>query len=273
MSMFSFQAIHNDSVGKKLLCNVVYRLCQCSLFKQFTTTVWSFVFIVLLFIDYVNVLFSSNSQPLVIPFEEKVSCLSIMSMFSFQAIHNSERVAESHDAVVYRLCQCSLFKQFTTRLWFKYVDDVLFIDYVNVLFSSNSQPCSSVCSAKVSCLSIMSMFSFQAIHNLMIAVIFITMLFIDYVNVLFSSNSQHLLLTLHKHQVVYRLCQCSLFKQFTTHNQSCIPLVKLFIDYVNVLFSSNSQHVVTNNCVVYCCLSIMSMFSFQAIHNYQMQVW
>ena len=62
MSMFSFQAIHN----KGGLC-ITYMM---------------------LFIDYVNVLFSSNSQPAWSCVLDLSSCLSIMSMFSFQAIHN-----------------------------------------------------------------------------------------------------------------------------------------------------------------------------------------
>ena len=67
------------------------------------------------------------------------------------------------------------------------------------------------------------------------------MLFIDYVNVLFSSNSQLRSYLTAQDEVVYRLCQCSLFKQFTTvaHRQGGNR--QLFIDYVNVLFSSNSQ--------------------------------
>ena len=162
--MFSFQAIHN----------VKRRLPQ----RQG------------LFIDYVNVLFSSNSQRLAPRRRTSHRCLSIMSMFSFQAIHNKELERKCLLSVVYRLCQCSLFKQFTTcrscicgsvrclsimsmfsfqaiHNWTLASNCVcgLFIDYVNVLFSSNSQRCSSVRVALPCCLSIMSMFSFQAIHN------------------------------------------------------------------------------------------------------------
>ncbi len=190
MSMFSFQAIHNTAACRMLKSSVVYRLCQCSLFKQFTTFYFRLRKGVWLFIDYVNVLFSSNSQlKKELPFFLQ-SCLSIMSMFSFQAIHNISPIPLISALVVYRLCQCSLFKQFTTI-------DPLF------LFLSG-------------CLSIMSMFSFQAIHN-------------------------HSLLLLCHNLVVYRLCQCSLFKQFTTSNTATTYKI--------------------------CCLSIMSMFSFQAIHN------
>ena len=66
----------------------------------------------------------------------------------------------------------------------------LFIDYVNVLFSSNSQRISLLLKLTQRCLSIMSMFSFQAIHNFFIYVQEPHLLFIDYVNILFSSNSQ-----------------------------------------------------------------------------------
>ena len=164
-----------------------------------------------------------------------------MSMFSFQAIHNFRVASSLACTVVYRLCQCSLFKQFTTGTRTTSKWKRLFIDYVNVLFSSNSQQLSPKPNLTPSCLSIMSMFSFQAIHNEGLGVLFFQLLFIDYVNVLFSSNSQQLKILSFKNLVVYRLCQCSLFKQFTTPFVIHSPATKLFIDYVNVLFSSNSQ--------------------------------
>ena len=247
---------------------VVYRLCQCSLFKQFTTNSAQELNHIWLFIDYVNVLFSSNSQRPKLCSTHQSGCLSIMSMFSFQAIHNlrGERSARppsclsimsmfsfqaihngveefvQQGGVVYRLCQCSLFKQFTTYEVRPTHAGWLFIDYVNVLFSSNSQPVISKGKNTRSCLSIMSMFSFQAIHNL----------------------QEHHRVCL---MVVYRLCQCSLFKQFTTEPPAVTERCMLFIDYVNVLFSSNSQLSVFSTTEKMCCLSIMSMFSFQAIHN------
>ena len=165
MSMFSFQAIHNMCNVEVLSCWVVYRLCQCSLFKQFTTAIDAACVGGELFIDYVNVLFSSNSQRYDMDSKGRNCCLSIMSMFSFQAIHNASALIMSPTLVVYRLCQCSLFKQFTTE----------------GRFSVQGKRC----------LSIMSMFSFQAIHN-------------------------SVLVNIAKAYVVYRLCQCSLFKQFTT---------------------------------------------------------
>ena len=216
MSMFSFQAIHNKHNQTPPQPPVVYRLCQCSLFKQFTTM-------------------ENSLSP-------KESCLSIMSMFSFQAIHNPRQEQDEHGAVVYRLCQCSLFKQFTTKERLTTSAAALFIDYVNVLFSSNSQLSDTYVINGTRCLSIMSMFSFQAIHN--------------------KARKQNALLL-----VVYRLCQCSLFKQFTTVEDCFYALKELFIDYVNVLFSSNSQRRTASTASGSGCLSIMSMFSFQAIHN------
>ena len=190
MSMFSFQAIHNTA-----------HLCHF----------WGS-----LFIDYVNVLFSSNSQLSTVSPWRTCCCLSIMSMFSFQAIHNHRKGLYRFFRVVYRLCQCSLFKQFTTTTPTK--------------------------KKARGCLSIMSMFSFQAIHNRRR-----------------RRTSGPV--------VVYRLCQCSLFKQFTTDGLVGVSVSQLFIDYVNVLFSSNSQLFCVNLVFEAGCLSIMSMFSFQAIHN------
>ena len=144
----------------------------------------------MLFIDYVNVLFSSNSQ-------HSIYCGALTY-------------------VVYRLCQCSLFKQFTTNIDNTVAKRKLFIDYVNVLFSSNSQLLLGTRLFQQCCLSIMSMFSFQAIHN--------------------RRERRR-----RAADVVYRLCQCSLFKQFTTWLMISCNSLLLFIDYVNVLFSSNSQ--------------------------------
>ena len=127
-----------------------------------------------LFIDYVNVLFSSNSQLLIAFCRRFQRCLSIMSMFSFQAIHNDNMTDVMTLAVVYRLCQCSLFKQFTTAQAPPRRKEQLFIDYVNVLFSSNSQ-LNALFKQFTTCRKLKP-------HN--------TKLFIDYVNVLFSSNSQ-----------------------------------------------------------------------------------
>ena len=194
MSMFSFQAIHNQ----KITTEAAMRL----------------------FIDYVNVLFSSNSQQHSSVISRASCCLSIMSMFSFQAIHNLPPFSMASLPVVYRLCQCSLFKQFTTDRLLIYYDTLLFIDYVNVLFSSNSQRNSLPPSARSCCLSIMSMFSFQAIHNCRLP-------------------------QPRPNPVVYRLCQCSLFKQFTTGGVQEVTVRALFIDYVNVLFSSNSQRTIS----------------------------
>ncbi len=198
---------------------VVYRLCQCSLFKQFTTGAWASTNIVWLFIDYVNVLFSSNSQLS----EGLVKC----------------------DDVVYRLCQCSLFKQFTTRQARRSSDDRLFIDYVNVLFSSNSQHAAKIRTFFDVVYRLCQCSLFKQFTTIGVETCSLEALFIDYVNVLFSSNSQHSMILRHCCLVVYRLCQCSLFKQFTTEKRLNDSNIELFIDYVNVLFSSNSQRTIS----------------------------
>ena len=93
-----------------------------------------------------------------------------------------------------------------------------------------------------SCHLSVSMFSFQAIHNLTICIIFFIWV------------------------VIYQ-CQCSLFKQFTTEHATNIIITMLSFISVNVLFSSNSQHIsALLHGKVSCHLSV-SMFSFQAIHN------
>ena len=88
----------------------------------------------MLFIINVNVLFLSNSQ--------------------------RDGVTQSVGEVVYHQCQCSLFKQFTTRQIRRMCRPELFIINVNVLFLSNSQQKDKRISARKSCLSSMSMFSF-----------------------------------------------------------------------------------------------------------------
>ena len=133
MSMFSFQAIHNRKGLQHDVRYVVYRLCQCSLFKQFTTVSCA--------------MFLVNC------------CLSIMSMFSFQAIHNCSWLLCCYFCVVYRLCQCSLFKQFTTNTINDTVNIVvyrlcqcsLFKQFTTCLFCFGFQ---------CGCLSIMPMFFF-----------------------------------------------------------------------------------------------------------------
>ena len=67
------------------------------------------------------------------------------------------------------------------------------------------------------------------------------LLFIVCVNVLFLSNSQPLADRPCGESVVYRMCQCSLFKQFTTDGTLADEVAQLFIVCVNVLFLSNSQ--------------------------------
>ena len=65
-------------------------------------------------------------------------------------------------------------------------------------------------------------------------------LFIINVNVLFLSNSQPAGVIVPTSRAVYHQCQCSLFKQFTTHWTHLWYLNLLFIINVNVLFLSNS---------------------------------
>ena len=92
----------------------VYRMCQCPLFKQFTTNFVLVVMVVMVFIVCVNVLFLSNSQRI------------------------GEETIVSRG--VYRMCQCPLFKQFTTEEELRMLANEVFIVCVNVLFLSNSQP-------------------------------------------------------------------------------------------------------------------------------------
>jgi len=86
--------------------------------------------------------------------------------------------------------------------------------------------------------------------------------FIVCVNVLFLSNSQ-LVGTRDKIEAgVYRMCQCPLFKQFTTDGRHHIMAPMVFIVCVNVLFLSNSQLLAGFLIVPLGCLSYVSMSSF-----------
>ena len=241
VSMFSFQAIHNcndvrfrlsvlsfisvnvlfssnsqpERIHMHLFAVVIYQ-CQCSLFKQFTTCDIAYKSGQSLSFISVNVLFSSNSQPKPQPRETITRCHLSVSMFSFQAIHNLALRRRCSSWVVIYQCQCSLFKQFTTRHGGNNTVTELSFISVNVLFSSNSQPtAATACSSPV---------------------------------------------------VIYQ-CQCSLFKQFTTHGAVYRLHELLSFISVNVLFSSNSQHIMQYNTKGSCCHLSVSMFSFQAIHN------
>ena len=88
-------------------------MCQCPLFKQFTTNSTTRNVLGGVFIVCVNVLFLSNSQLYADTFMQRVS--------------------------VYRMCQCPLFKQFTTKAISILSGFLVFIVCVNVLFLSNSQ--------------------------------------------------------------------------------------------------------------------------------------
>jgi len=63
-------------------------------------------------------------------------------------------------------------------------------------------------------------------------------------------------------QGVYRMCQCPLFKQFTTVFYYSSPRVAVFIVCVNVLFLSNSQLGYETYTDFPRCLSYVSMSSF-----------
>ena len=116
VSMFSFQAIHNNSLSISGYRVVVIYQCQCSLFKQFTTTRAFLMMVRVLSFISVNVLFSSNSQLIFRLCKFPTGCHLSVSMFSFQAIHNSVASLMPRLLVVIYQCQCSLFKQFTTSI-------------------------------------------------------------------------------------------------------------------------------------------------------------
>ena len=109
-------------------------MCQCPLFKQFTTAVGAAGGILGVFIVCVNVLFLSNSQ--------------------------LSNTGNSYQLGVYRICQCPLFKQFTTRQADKPQQHMVFIVCVNVLFLSNSQLSNNSLLSAYRCLSYVSMSSF-----------------------------------------------------------------------------------------------------------------
>ena len=87
-------------------------------------------------------------------------------------------------------------------------------------------------------------------------------MFIVCVNVLFLSNSQLTTKTPINNEGVYRMCQCPLFKQFTTGCAAAHTVVKVFIVCVNVLFLSNSQRQDRPSSRHSGCLSYVSMSSF-----------
>jgi len=109
------------------------------------------------------------------------------------------------------MCQCPLFKQFTTRMAAGSLLRLVFIVCVNVLFLSNSQPSASPPTPTIG---------------------------------------------------VYRMCQCPLFKQFTTWGRVQPRTAAVFIVCVNVLFLSNSQQQRHNTHRPRRCLSYVSMSSF-----------
>ena len=160
------------------------------------------------------------------------------------------------------MCQCSLFKQFTTSGMRNWERDRLFIVCVNVLFLSNSQQ-ESYCHIHWPVVYRMCQCSlFKQFTTVSLLNCGGHLLFIVCVNVLFLSNSQRWAVPWFRGCVVYRMCQCSLFKQFTTLLLKMFWVRRLFIVCVNVLFLSNSQLAGTFCFATVSCLSYVSMFSF-----------
>ena len=138
--MFPFQAIHNAEHFPRCARRMSKSYYQCFLFKQFTTQS--------MYLDsddrcqraIINVSFSSNSQPVaelysashdvkellsMFPFQaihntrnNQVTGLfdvkELLSMFPFQAIHNREDDGSACFMMSKSYYQCFLFKQFTT---------------------------------------------------------------------------------------------------------------------------------------------------------------
>ena len=114
LSMFTFQAIHNSTllnIYNKQMSKSYY---QCLLFKQFTTA-----FSVSLVFSQcqraiINVYFSSNSQPPRRSGRRSGNVKELLSMSTFQAIHNFRSCRHSSPGMSKSYYQCLLFKQFTT---------------------------------------------------------------------------------------------------------------------------------------------------------------
>ena len=166
---------------------------------------------------YINVFFSSNSQ------------LKRGKKFGRKDVKG--------------LYQCFLFKQFTTHDEFVNFCLKMSKVYINVFFSSNSQPNAAASDATAAMSKV-------------------------YINVFFSSNSQLVWVILFSVLDVKGLYQCFLFKQFTTINQIIHCASQMSKVYINVFFSSNSQPADAKISVAEGCQRSISMFSFQAIHNY-----
>jgi len=114
------------------------------------------------------------------------------------------------------MCQCPLFKQFTTYVK-DYIDDPeVFIVCVNVLFLSNSQLKVLKMNNKEGVYRMCQCPLFKQFTTVQERLAFEHQVFIVCVNVLFLSNSQHKEVAGNHYKGVYRMCQCPLFKQFTT---------------------------------------------------------
>ena len=111
--VFSFQAIHNHCDAQLDVAPNVKELLSCFLFKQFTTGMMLFNYLILMSKSYYRVFFSSNSQ----------------RRNEFYAVTGN----------VKELLSCFLFKQFTTHLYSASHHGWMSKSYYRVFFSSNSQ--------------------------------------------------------------------------------------------------------------------------------------
>ena len=138
--MFSFQAIHNSMPSWQRTNQMSKNLYQCFLFKQFTTIIVNFKFILKCQRTFINVFFSSNSQlfPILSLFLSNVK--EPLSMFSFQAIHNSLR---DHELPLVNV------KEPLSMFSFQAIHNSHVVQLCS--FHNVKEP--------------LSMFSFQAIHN------------------------------------------------------------------------------------------------------------
>ena len=166
-------------------------------------------------------------------------------------------------------CQCLLFKQFTTIPTIKRLKKRCQRTIVNVYFSSNSQLVDPNDLPKWDVKELLSMFTFQAIHNwifLLLVVCFRCQRTI--VNVYFSSNSQPAVTVM----FVVSGCQRTIVNVYFSSNsqptsQSDNLRLRCQRTIVNVYFSSNSQQILSSPKITRDVKELLSMFTFQAIHN------
>ena len=162
--------------------------------------------------------------------------------------------------------------------------------YINVFFSSNSQPptCNCVCFQDVK--GLYQCFLFKQFTTSLNSFLSSFGMSKVYINVFFSSNSQLQTAHTRREQDVKGLYQCFLFKQFTTFEEVALLAPWMSKVYINVFFSSNSQRIphtavprldvkglyqcflfkqfTTIQALIICsseCQRSISLFSFQAI--------